>query len=95
MVQQNILDTAFFLNDVDAVKAPFSWKPRKLSEPFFEQLKRHPVPVEEAAIRAVNNNSMALDLYAWLAYRLHSLSGPRPITWRALNEQFGQGFGAR
>ena len=64
----------------------------RLSESFFEQLSKHPVPLEEAAIRAVNNNSMALDLYAWLAYRLHALPGIRPVTWTALRGQFGAGF---
>jgi hypothetical protein len=49
--------------------------------------------MEEAAIRAVSNNSLALDIYAWLAYRLHSLPSPRPITWRALKPQFGASFG--
>jgi hypothetical protein len=64
----------------------------KLSEGFFEQLKRHPVPLEEAAIKALANNSAALDCYIWLAYRLHSLSTPRLITWKALKAQHGQGF---
>jgi len=36
---------------------------------------------------------LALDVYCWLAYRLHVLSGPTPITWKALKDQFGQGFG--
>jgi hypothetical protein len=31
-----------------------------------ESLKRHPVPLEESAIRAIANNSMTLDVYAWL-----------------------------
>jgi len=60
-----------------------------LSETFFEQLKRHPVPVEDAAIRGINRHSMALDLYCWLAYRLHSLPRSTPISWRALHAQFG------
>jgi hypothetical protein len=64
----------------------------KLSEAFFQQLQRHPVPLEEAAIRQLSNNSMALDAYAWLAYRLHILSGPVIITWRSLFTQFGGGF---
>ena len=51
------------------------------------------MPLEEAAIRAINNNSMALDVYAWLAYRLHALTGPRPLTWKALKAQFGTGYG--
>jgi Plasmid encoded RepA protein len=63
----------------------------RLSETFFEQLKRHPVPVDDAAIRAINRHSMALDIYCWLAYRLHVLSGDREITWKALHAQFGGG----
>ena len=50
------------------------------------------MPIEEAAIRAINNNSMALDIYCWLAYRLHVLPGSRAITWKALHAQFGSGF---
>ncbi|WP_424138089.1 replication protein RepA [Roseomonas chloroacetimidivorans] len=95
MMQQTIVDTAFFV-DMDEEGAPgqgslFAEKAR-LSEGFFEQLRRHPVPLEEAAIRALNNNSMALDLYAWAAYRLHSLKSPTPVSWRALKPQFGVAF---
>jgi hypothetical protein len=50
------------------------------------------VPLAEAALRQINNNSMALDIYAWLAYRLHSLEKPTPITWTSLKQQFGNGF---
>jgi hypothetical protein len=35
---------------------------------------------------------MAIDIYIWLAYRLHQLSKPTPITWKALHDQFGAGF---
>jgi Plasmid encoded RepA protein len=63
-----------------------------LSEQFFKQLSEHPVPLEEAAVRAINNNSMALDLYAWLAYRLHVLKDVTPVSWMALKGQFGAGF---
>ena len=63
----------------------------RLSETFFEQLKRHPVPVDDAAIRAINRHSMALDIYCWLAYRLHVLSGDRTVSWKALHAQFGGG----
>ena len=64
----------------------------RLSEGFYEQLQRHPVPLQDAAIRAIANNSMALDVYAWLAYRLHSLDKPRPISWKAIKAQFGAGY---
>ena len=64
----------------------------KLSESFFDELKRHPVPLQESAIRALSNNSQALDVYCWLAYRLHSLRAPTPVTWPALYAQFGAGY---
>jgi hypothetical protein len=34
-------------------------------------------------------NSMGLDLYVWLAYRLHVLSNPTPIRWPRPRQQFG------
>lgn len=62
-----------------------------LSERFFEQLRRHPVPIAEAAIKQLNGNSVALDIYCWLSYRLHVLKHPVQITWNALKAQFGAG----
>jgi hypothetical protein len=92
LVNQNIVDSAIFLDLNDKSQGSLFVETAKLSEGFYEQLRRHPVPLEEAAIRAVSNNSMALDLYAWLAYRLHSLSTPRTVSWHALRPQFGAGF---
>lgn len=93
LLNQNIVDTAIFLEqDASAGQGSLFVETARLSEVFFEQLKKHPVPLEEAAIRAINNNSMALDLYAWLAYRLHVLTEPRQVSWTALRSQFGTGF---
>jgi hypothetical protein len=64
----------------------------KLSEGFFEQLKKHPVPLEEAAIKAINNNPAALDCYLWLTYRLYGMTAPRLVTWNALKAQFGTAY---
>lgn len=91
LVNQNILDTAMFVQD-ETVQGSLFIETAKLSEMFFEQLKRHPVPVEEDAVKHISNNSMAIDLYCWLAYRLHSLSGPQQVTWKALHSQFGRGL---
>ncbi len=88
LVQQLIVDNALFTDCEDSGGSLFLEKTR-LSETFYEQLKRHPVPVEDAAIRGINRHSMALDLYCWLAYRLHSLNRPTPISWRGLHAQFG------
>lgn len=40
-----------------------------MTQSFFDELKRHPVPVEEAAVRQIANNSFALDVYCWLAWQ--------------------------
>ncbi|MBV9783716.1 MAG: hypothetical protein JO264_07835 [Acidisphaera sp.] len=35
---------------------------------------------------------MAIDLYIWLAYRLHHLTRPTLVPWPAIYRQFGAGF---
>ena len=92
LVNQNIVDTAMFVGSDDAAQGSLFVDTVKLSETFFEQLRRHPVPIEEPAIKALSNNSMALDVYCWLTYRLHVLQSPKPITWKALQSQFGNGY---
>lgn len=92
LINQSIVDRALFIEDAEAPQGRLSLEMAKLSEGFFEQLQRHPVPLEEAAIRAINNNPAALDCYLWLAYRLHALNAPRLVTWKALKGQFGGGF---
>jgi len=87
-INQNLVDTAMFTNDDEGALLDTV----RLSETFFEELKRHPVPLEEAALRALSNNSQALDVYCWLTYRLHSLKGPTTITWAGLMPQFGGGY---
>jgi hypothetical protein len=72
---------------------PRLWQDRvRLDDGFWRSLQAHPVPVREEAIQAISTRSMAIDLYIWLAYRLHSLSKPTPITWASLYAQFGAGF---
>jgi Plasmid encoded RepA protein len=92
LVNQLILDTAMFVDDGEKKGSMFI-ETATLSQTFYEQLKKHPVPIEEAAVKRIANNSMALDVYCWLAYRLHALTTPTPVSWRALYAQFGQGYG--
>src|SRR3954447_15167871 len=69
------------------------WEDRVvLDETFFKALKEHPVPLQEAAIRELRDRSMSLDIYVWLAWRLHSLARSTPITWAAVHAQFGSGY---
>jgi len=91
LVNQSIVDRALFI-ETESRQGRLSLETAKLSEGFFDQLKRHPVPLEEAAIKAISNNPAALDVYLWLAYRLHVLSGDKLITWQALKGQFGVSY---
>jgi hypothetical protein len=63
-----------------------------LDSDFFDQLRRHPVPLRDAAIHQLKDSSTALDIYVWLAYRLHHLTQYTPIHWRSLYQQFGAGY---
>jgi hypothetical protein len=63
-----------------------------LDEIFFKALKEHPVPLQEAAIRELRDRSVSLDIYVWLAWRLHSLTKATPISWAAVHQQFGSGY---
>lgn len=70
------------------------WEDRVvLDEVFWESLCRHPVPLREAALRELADRSASLDIYIWLAYRLHTLKTPTPVRWAALRDQFGAGYG--
>lgn len=65
----------------------------ELSPRYFESLTKHAVPLDERAIAALANSPMALDVYAWLAQRLCRVNKPQFISWVALKDQFGFGFG--
>lgn len=66
----------------------------QLSLDYWESLKTHAIPLDEGHIARLSHNSMALDIYTWLANRLHRIprNKPAPISWAALHEQFGQGY---
>jgi Plasmid encoded RepA protein len=72
---------------------PTLWQDRvRLDDRFWRSLRDHPVPVREEAIKAIGTRSLAIDVYIWLAYRLHSLSQSTPVSWTAIHGQFGAGF---
>jgi hypothetical protein len=75
-------------------RQPALWEERvRLDEGFWASLRDHPVPVREEAIRAIGTrSSVAMDIYIWLAYRLHALVKSTPITWAAIQGQFGAGY---
>jgi hypothetical protein len=67
----------------------------QLSLDYFASLDGHAVPLNDGALRALSGSSMALDLYMWLAQRLHRVpEGKRQrVSWYALKAQFGFEYG--
>ena len=61
----------------------------RLSETFFGALRERPTPLNIAAVRLLGDRCAALDIYLWLAYRLHSLKGSTLMGWNGLHGQFG------
>lgn len=64
-----------------------------LGAEFFEEILSHAVPVDLRALRVLKRSSLALDIYAWLTYRLSYLRAPTTIPWTALEAQFGADYG--
>ena len=64
-----------------------------LSEHFYSSLLDGAVPLDLRALHALKGSALALDVYAWLAYRLHRVEG-RGVTlhWASLREQFAQEY---
>ena len=67
----------------------------RLSHEYFESLRKHAVPLDERALAALAHSALALDVYSWLAQRLHRVHPFQPqfISWTAIKTQFGFGYG--
>lgn len=67
----------------------------ELGETFFEAIKAAPVPLNVKALRALKQSPMALDLYAWAAFKTYQVNNKRKsqfIPWRALATQLGSDY---
>ena len=67
----------------------------QFSARYFESLMKHAVPLNEAAVARLSHNAMALDLYTWLAQRLHRVDAEKGgvlVPWSALKDHFGHGY---
>ena len=77
----------FWWNEPDQ---PSLWKSKiYLGEQFFNEIIRHPVPLDMNTLKALKRSSLGLDFYLWLAYRTFTLRAPLRLSWRHLYRQFG------
>ena len=84
-----------------AERGEFWWNPKRpdeqvlweskiyLGEAFFNEIIRHPVPLDMNTLTALKRCSLGLDLYLWLTYRTFTLRAPQRLTWRQVYRQFG------
>ena len=82
-------------------RGEFWWDPKRpderslwhskieLGEKFFNEIIRHPVPLDMNTLRALKRSSLGLDLYLWLVYRTFTLRASQRLTWRQVYRQFG------
>jgi hypothetical protein len=63
----------------------------QFSERYYNSLQEHAVPLNEHDLAALAHSALAIDIYSWLAQRLHRVNPNRPsfIQWPALKVQFG------
>jgi hypothetical protein len=59
----------------------------ELGEKFFEAITAFPVPVDMRVLRAIKKSPLALDLYAWVTWRVFRLDKPAFIPWDGLMKQ--------
>jgi hypothetical protein len=65
----------------------------ELTREFHDHLREHAVPLMRDAIAHLKDNSLGLDLYTLLAYRLQRLEQPLLLRWQALAAQVGSDTG--
>ena len=89
-VNSLIADSTAFWWNPQRPNQPSLWESKiELSEKFFNEITRHPVPLDMNTLTALKRSTLGLDLYLWLAYRTFALRAPLRLSWRQVYRQFG------
>lgn len=60
---------------------------------YYDALLEGGVPLDQRALMALSGSALALDVYCWMAHRLHRIEGRSLLLrWASLREQFGQDY---
>ena len=90
-----------FVSSAIADRGEFWWDPKRpdkrmlweskiyLGEAFFNEIIRHPVPLDMNILKALKRSPLGLDWYLWLTYRTFALKRPLRLSWASLYRQFG------
>ena len=89
------------VNSLVADRTELWWNPKRpderslweskieLGEKLFQEIIRHPVPLDMNTLKALKRSSLGLDAYMWLTYRIFALKRPLRLSWKQLYRQFG------
>ena len=89
-VSSSIADRGEFWWNPGRPNQPSLWESKiELGEKFFQEIIRHPVPIDMNTLKALKRSTLGLDLYLWLVYRTFALRAPQRLTWKQLYRQFG------
>jgi Plasmid encoded RepA protein len=64
----------------------------RLDDRLFQEFVAHGVPLDMRVLKALKRSPLALDLYAWSAYRDFSRKERLAVSWEALGRQFGNDY---
>lgn len=66
----------------------------QLTDKYFDVLRDFAMPVDLRALRVLQNDPLAFDIYVWLTYRLCQVKkrSGLMLTWQVLFQQFGGGY---
>jgi hypothetical protein len=65
----------------------------ELNTDFFNEIIRHPVPIDLRVIETLKNSPLGLDLYMFLSWRTFNLKDSVFISWEGLHTQLGGQYG--
>lgn len=64
-----------------------------LTSGFYNEIMENGVPLDNRAMQYLKGSALALDVYAWLAHRLHRIDGrPVMLYWSSIRDQFAQEY---
>jgi len=92
-VNYNLADRSFLFWNARDPGQPALWRSTvTLSQPFYDEIVQHPVPIDLRALKALKRSPLALDIYCWLTYRLSYLKKRTALPWGLLQQQFGSDY---
>lgn len=82
-----------WVSNCDSKQRPLWPGVMTLSEHYFNELRDSAVPLDNRALHALKGSALALDVYCWLAHRLHRIEGKAVMLhWHSLRDQFAQEY---